>query len=165
MTFNLHKLETYLFNDNESKDLFCLLDGAQLDHEKNIDIEYIYGSPLYLFKGTYEADAYKYGPILLNLSVLDKEQLASLKELMNTKDSMIFIKSHLDIQKLKNRLLENLYLKFDDGSVGILRFYDPRVLKRFSQIMTNEQKYQFMDGIETIYFVLNNMSYEIKNHD
>jgi len=161
MILDLRKLEAYLFNNDEKKDLFCLLDGAQLEHEKNLDIEHIYGKCLYIFKGTYEEEAYKYGPILFDLSISNKEQLVSLIELMNAKDSMIFIKSNLDIKILNNKLLENLYLKFEDGGVGILRFYDPRVLKRFSQIMTEEQKDQFMDGIEAIYFMLNNVSYEI----
>lgn len=143
------------------KDLFCLLDGAQLDHENNVNIEHTYGNCLYIFRGTYEDEVYKYGPILFDLSMLNKKQLVSLKKLMNTKDSMIFIKSNLGMKKLKNKLLENLYLKFEDGGIGILRFYDPRVLKHFYQIITAEQKEQFMDGIEAIYFMLNNVSYEI----
>lgn len=51
---------------------------------------------------------------------------------MQSKDSMILIKSYLGIKNLKNKLLENLYIELEDGGVGILRYYDPRVINRFS---------------------------------
>ena len=98
-----------------------------------------------------------------NLSELNQDQVKNQMQLMQSKDSMILIKSYLGIKNLKNKLLENLYIELEDGGVGILRYYDPRVINRFSLIFTNEQKNQFMDGLESISYLLNHLIYEIKS--
>ncbi|MFH4268336.1 DUF4123 domain-containing protein, partial [Acinetobacter baumannii] len=66
---------------------------------------------------------------------------------MKSKDSMILIKSKLDIKQLKNKLLEKLYIELDDGGIGILRYYDPRVLNRLSLIFNSEQQKQLLEGL------------------
>ncbi|WP_180183875.1 DUF4123 domain-containing protein [Acinetobacter sp. YH01020] len=118
----------------------------------------------YLFKGTFEEEAYLYGPILIDLSYVDDKQLDNLFNLMKVKDSLIFLQSPLEPKLLRNSLLEKLYIEFEDGEIGILRFYDPRILIRLSNIINSEQTVQFMDGINAFYFTLNNLDYEIKNN-
>ncbi|MFI8035523.1 DUF4123 domain-containing protein [Acinetobacter sp. ABJ_C3_5] len=163
MNLENQKFEAYILNNYKNQRLFCLVDGAQIDHQQVQNIHFTFGSCIYLFKGTFEEDAYQYGPILFDLSLLGQNQLENLLHLMKEKDSMIFIESHLEIKQLKRKLLEKLYIEFEDGGVGILRYYDPRVLKRLSQIITPEQKAQFMDGFETVYFMLHQINYELKN--
>lgn len=128
-------------------------------------LEHTYGECIYLFKGTYEEEAYQYGPILFDLSQLDLFQVANQIKLMKTKDSMVLIKSKLDIKQLKNKLLEKLYIELEDGGIGILRYYDPRVLNRLSLIFTSDQRKQLLEGFESISFMLNELSYELKYND
>lgn len=165
MRLKNQNLEQFMAQNYKSGQLFLLVDGAQIDYEHVTDIEYTYGSCSYLFKGTYEEEAYQYGPILFDLSELNHDQFENQLMLMQSKDSMIIIKSTLDIKQLKNKLLEKLYIELEDGGIGVLRYYDPRVINRLSLILNNEQKHQLLDGFESIYFVLNQTSYEIKNND
>lgn len=103
--------------------------------------------------------------MLPQLKIFQQDQFENQLMLMQSKDSMIIIKSTLDIKQLKNKLLEKLYIELEDGGIGVLRYYDPRVINRLSLILNNEQKHQLLDGFESIYFVLNQTSYEIKNND
>lgn len=163
MSFQKNNLDLWINNQFGSEPLFLLVDGAQVEHDRISNLEHTYGHCIYLLKGTYEEDAYQYGPILFNLNELNQDQVKNQMQLMQSKDSMILIKSYLDIKNLKNKLLENLYIELEDGGVGILRYYDPRVINRFSLIFTNEQKNQFMDGLESISYLLNHLIYEIKS--
>ncbi|WP_180175538.1 DUF4123 domain-containing protein [Acinetobacter sp. YH12025] len=160
----IKELESYISKNHKSNGMFCLIDGAQIDHESGLNIEQTYGACNYLFKGTFEEEAYLYGPILIDLSYVDDKQLDNLFNLMKVKDSLIFLQSPLEPKLLRNSLLEKLYIEFEDGEIGILRFYDPRILIRLSNIINSEQTVQFMDGINAFYFTLNNLDYEIKNN-
>ncbi|MBJ9721059.1 DUF4123 domain-containing protein [Acinetobacter calcoaceticus] len=165
MSFEQPNLENLIVNHHANGPLFLLVDGAQLDHDQLSSIEQSYGDCIYLFKGTYEEEAYTYGPILFELKQLNQEHIENHIQLMKSKDSMILIKSTLDIKQLKNKLLEKLYIDLEDGGIGILRYYDPRVLNRLTLIFTPKQKQQLLDGFESIYFALNQKSYELNNHD
>lgn len=165
MTFKNQSLESFIINHRKDGQLFLLVDGAQLEHNQLSHIEYTYGDCIYLFKGTYEEEAYQFGPILFDLSLLSLKQIEHQVKLMKSKDSMILIKSSLNSKQLKNKLLEKLYIELEDGGIGILRYYDPRVLNRLSLIFTAEQKDQLLDGFESIYFTLNQENYELKKDD
>lgn len=165
MSFNKFNLENYIANHHKDGHLYLLVDGAQIDHSEVANLEYTYGECIYLFKGTYEEEAYQYGPILFELKKLDLYQVENQIELMKAKDSMILIKSQLDTKQLKNKLLEKLYIELEEGGIGILRYYDPRVLNRLSLIFTSDQKKQLLDGFESISFMLNELSYELKYND
>ncbi|WP_375037916.1 DUF4123 domain-containing protein [Acinetobacter sp. RW6] len=165
MSFKNQNLESFIANNHKDGQLFLLVDGAQIDHGHISNIEDTYGDCFYLFQGTYEEEAYQYGPILFDLSQLNLKQVESQIKLMKSKDSMILIKSKLDIKQLKNKLLEKLYIELDDGGIGILRYYDPRVLNRLSLIFTSEQKKQLLEGFEFLSFMLNELSYELKYND
>ncbi len=160
----IKELERYISKNHKSNGMFCLIDGAQIDHESGLNIEQTYGVCDYLFKGTFEEEAYLYGPILVNLSYVDDQQLENLFKLMKDKDSLVFFQSFLEPKQLRNSLLEKLYIEFEDGEIGILRFYDPRILNRLSNIITLEQTVQFMDGINAFYFTLNSLNYEIEKN-
>lgn len=162
MSFEQPNLEVLIANHHANGPLFLLIDGAQLDHEQLSSIEQHYGDCIYLFKGTYEEEAYSHGPILFELNLLNPEHIENHIQLMKSKDSMILIKSQLDTQRLKNKLLEKLYIELEDGGIGILRYYDPRVLNRLNLIFTPKQKQQLLEGFESIYFALNQKSYELK---
>ncbi|MDC5316022.1 DUF4123 domain-containing protein [Acinetobacter baumannii] len=165
MSFNKFNLDNLIANHHKDGQQFLLVDGAQIDHSKISSIEHTYGKGIYLFKGTYEEEAYQYGPILFDLSQLDLFQVDNQIKLMKTRDSMVLIKSKLDIKQLKNKLLEKLYIELEDGGIGILRYYDPRVLNRLSLIFTSDQKKQLLEGFESISFMLNELSYELKYND
>lgn len=165
MSFNQPNLEHLITNHHANGPLFLLVDGAQLDHDQLSSIEQSYGDCIYLFKGTFEEEAYTYGPILFELKHLNPEHLENHIRLMKSKDSMILIKSSLDTKQLKNKLLEKLYIELEDGGIGILRYYDPRVLNRLSLIFNSEQKKQLLEGFESISFMLNELSYELKYND
>lgn len=165
MSFNKLNLENFIANHHNDGQLYLLVDGAQIDHSHISNIEHSYGECIYLFKGTYEEEAYTHGPILFELNKLDLFQLENQIELMKAKDSMILIKSPLDTQRLKNKLLEKLYIELEGGGIGILRYYDPRVLNRLSHIFTSNQIKQLLDGFESISFMLNDLSYELKYND
>lgn len=165
MSFNHLNLESFIANHHQDGHLFLLVDGAQIDHSQVSNIEHRYGECIYLFKGTYEEEAYQYGPILFDLSQLELFQVENQIKLMKTRDSMILIQSKLDTKQLKNKLLEKLYIALEDGGIGILRYYDPRVLNRLSLIFTSEQKKQLLDGFESLSFRLNELSYELKYND
>jgi len=162
MSFKQPNLEDLIANHHANGPLFLLIDGAQLDHEQLSSIEQRYGDCIYLFKGTFEEEAYTHGPILFELKQLTPEHIENHIQLMKSKDSMILIKSQLDTQRLKNKLLEKLYIELEDGGIGILRYYDPRVLNRLTLIFTPKQKQQLLEGFESIYFALNQKSYELK---
>ncbi|WP_336040709.1 DUF4123 domain-containing protein [Acinetobacter calcoaceticus] len=165
MTISNQNLEIFIANNHKDSQLFLLVDGAQIDHSQVFSIEHNYGECIYLFKGTYEEEAYKYGPILFELNKLDLFQVENQIKLMKTKDSMVLIKSKLETKQLKNKLLEKLYIEVEDGGIGILRYYDPRVLNRLSLIFTSGQKKQLLEGFESISFMLNELSYELKYND
>ena len=86
----IKELESYISKNHKSNGMFCLIDGAQIDHESGLNIEQAYGVCDYLFKGTFEEEAYLYGPILVNLSYVNDQQLENLFKLMKDKDSLVF---------------------------------------------------------------------------
>ncbi|MCQ1074106.1 DUF4123 domain-containing protein [Acinetobacter baumannii] len=165
MSFNKFNLENFIANHHKDGHLYLLVDGAQIDHSEVSNLEYTYGECIYLFKGTYEEEAYAYGPILFELNKLDLFQVENQIELMKAKNSMILIKSQLDTKQLKNKLLEKLYIELEDGGIGVLRYYDPRVLNRLTHIFTSSQKKELLDGFESISYMLNELSYELKYND
>ncbi|MCR6569680.1 DUF4123 domain-containing protein [Acinetobacter baumannii] len=165
MSFGQLNLENFIANHHKDGELFLLVDGAQIDHKEISNIESTYGECIYLFKGTFEEEAYQYGPILFELKHLNQEHIENHIRLMKSKDSMILIKSQLDTKQLKNKLLEKLYIELEDGGIGILRYYDPRVLNRLMHIFTSSQKKALLDGFESISFMLNELSYELKYND
>lgn len=159
----IKELESYISKNHESNGMFCLIDGAQIDHESGLNIEQTYGTCNYLFKGTFEEEAYLYGPILVNLSHVDDHQLENLFKLMKDKDSLVFFQSFSESKQLRNSLLEKLYIEFEDGEIGILRFYDPRVISRLSLILSEEQEKIFFEDINFYLFHIDNEIYEFKN--
>ncbi|UGQ27244.1 DUF4123 domain-containing protein [Acinetobacter calcoaceticus] len=165
MSFKNQNLESFIANNHKDGQLFLLVDGAQIDHGHISNIEDTYGDCFYLFQGTYEEEAFQYGPILFDLSQLNLKQVENQIKLMKSKDSMILVKSKLKIKQLKNKLLEKLYIELDDGGIGILRYYDPRVLNRLSLIFTSDQIKQLLEGFESLSFMLNEISYELKYND
>lgn len=138
MSFNKLNLENFIANHYKDGQLFLLVDGAQIDHSQLTSLEHTYGECIYLFKGTYEEEAYQCGPILFDLS-------------------------QLDLFQVENQIKLNIEL--EDGGIGILRYYDPRVLNRLSLIFTSDQKKQLLEGFESISFMLNELSYELKYND
>ena len=102
MSFQKNNLDLWINNQFGSEPLFLLVDGAQVEHDRISNLEHTYGHCIYLLKGTYEEDAYQYGPILFNLSELNQDQVKNQMQLMQSKDSMILIKSYLGIKNLKN---------------------------------------------------------------
>ncbi|HGY4638956.1 DUF4123 domain-containing protein [Acinetobacter baumannii] len=165
MSFNQPNLEHLMTSHPANEQLFLLVDGAQLDHDQLSSIEQSYGDCIYLFKGTFEEEASTYGPILFELKHLNPEHIENHIQLMKSKDSMILIKSSLDTKQLRNKLLEKLYIELEDGGIGVLRYYDPRVLNRLTHIFTSSQKKELLDGFESISFMLNELSYELKYND
>lgn len=127
-------------NNQKNLGFYCLIDGAQIDHKQITHIEHTFGSCDYLFKDTFEEQAYLFGGILIHLPFIQSLQFENIIKLMNQHNAMIFFKSALSIKQLKNILREKLYLELEDGGIGILRFYDPRILNRLHQILTPEQK-------------------------
>ncbi|XZY04317.1 hypothetical protein ACT4XO_00605 [Acinetobacter baumannii] len=58
MSFNKLNLENFIANHHKDGHLFLLVDGTQIDHSHITSIEHTYGACIYLFKGTYEEEAY-----------------------------------------------------------------------------------------------------------
>lgn len=165
MIIEIKAFEQFIQNNQTTQGFYCLIDGAQIDREQITPIEDTFGSCHYLFKDTFEEEAYQYGGILIDLNLITSDQLNNIITLMKQSNAMIFFKSSLSIKPLKNTLLEKLYLELEDDGIGILRFYDPRVLNRLNQILSLEQKKDFMDGIDAYYFMLNHIGYEISTNE
>ncbi|ELW87426.1 MULTISPECIES: DUF4123 domain-containing protein [Acinetobacter] len=165
MIITIKDFDQFIENNQKNLGFYCLIDGAQIDHKQITHIEHTFGSCDYLFKDTFEEEAYLFGGILIHLPFIQSLQFENIIKLMNQHNAMIFFKSALSIKQLKNILREKLYLELEDGGIGILRFYDPRILNRLHQILTPEQKKEFMNGIDVYYFKLNDLGYEINNNE
>lgn len=151
--------------NNQNERLYCLIDGAQINHSIVKDISQTYGPCYFLLSNTFEDEAQRYGAILIDFMRVDGKQLNNIIELMNVSDSLIYFHSQIPAKQLINSLLEKLYIELEDGGIGIVRYYDPRVLMRLHGILNQEQKLEFMKDIDSYYFTLNKMGYEINYNE
>ncbi|BCX74459.1 MULTISPECIES: hypothetical protein [Acinetobacter] len=61
MIITIKDFDQFIENNQKNLGFYCLIDGAQIDHKQITHIEHTFGSCDYLFKDTFEEEAYLFG--------------------------------------------------------------------------------------------------------
>jgi len=118
--------------------LYVLVDG--LEYERLFQNEIIKNEiTLPLFIRNSNKDVSFAGPWLIDIMKADKEIHSTLLQLEQVYPSIIWLISMQSLTSLFNQLESQLYLRLPDKRNALLRFYDPRVLHKLSDVFTPEQ--------------------------
>lgn len=123
---------------------YALLDCAAHDHAFNElcsqfpDIRWTS-----LFTGTPEQHLLSAAPILMDAEASNPELLSWLGKLERTAPSVSWIESEFGLDTLGEMLTRRLECEIDDGTVVVMRFYDPRILLGLPSALTAQQKRYF----------------------
>lgn len=135
---------------NDARNIYALVDGAQCN-KSFIEFERNYGisSAASLLTGVIEPDAKYAGPLLLSFKPdMLRYQLGGLVELPNSALYVSLIRSRLAIDEIILRLSSLTEVLHDDGSQWVMRYYDPRVLPHWLEVLTKEQRTAALAGVE-----------------
>ncbi len=129
-------------------DFYAVVDGAALPEIRH---KIWQENPQYccLWSGKLSPDLEQVAPYLIHLP---QQTVFSdwLLEKASRSDCAIFFKSHsnISITQLRKSLRKHLLVNDSEGSTLVFRFYDPRVLGRFIDIASQEQRNQLFEYID-----------------
>lgn len=139
------------------RNLYVLIDAAQ----SNQILEWLQENQMScecLFSGVPAITLAECAPYLLPIGQTPKKMLPLLKAFWG-KNCLLFLESSSDMKATRLLLKKFLQAQLPDGTVGIFRFYDPRVWRRYMMICTPAQRKQmFSKGISR--YLVENSSHD-----
>lgn len=162
-TMNVVEHYESLHQDHPHLRLFALVDG--LGYERLAGEPFEAGPGRYaLFEGTPDAPLAAAGPWLV-----DVEQEGAIRDhLLATQASEPYV-SWLLAELPPHGLVQLLQLKLDarlpDGTMALVRFYDPRVLKSLALTLTPAQREDFFAHIHEWHFMCDGQALRIGRAD
>lgn len=141
-----------------------------IHHKNNHKIQSIYNQSLEIFKDSESLFSFlpekhlkDVSPILCKVETFHDGFIDQLT--LNKKNSVLMLHSSLSLNQLSMHLQKYMEFKSADGSTGLIRFYDPRVFRTFSNMLKPMQKEHFW---KEIFFVRGwddiNNAYYIEEH-
>lgn len=140
--------------------LYTLVDG--LEYERLFQKEIIQDKnilPLFIRPNNKEL-AFA-GPWIINITQTDENIQNSILQLEQTYPAVSWLISTLRFDYLFNQLENQLHLQLPDERKALLRYYDPRVLKKLLNVFTPDQFKIFMLNIDEWIFYHNNHYYSL----
>lgn len=132
--------------EDNSRQLYALIDGAYYER--------LYSDELYetngvksLFEHSEDKRFAFAGPWLLNISILGEDWLEKINALELKYPSVSWLLSSLNTGDLLFYLNRNLKVILPNNKIGMLRYYDPRVLIYLPDVLTKQQFQLFTTGI------------------
>ncbi|BCT19964.1 TPA: DUF4123 domain-containing protein [Enterobacter asburiae] len=130
----------------KSRRLYALVDGAQYERFYSDEL-YESKSIKSLFEHSEDRKIAFAGPWLLDISTLGSDWLKKINALELKYPSVSWLLSSLAINDLALHLNGNLKIVLPNNEIGMLRYYDPRVLIYLPDVLTKEQLQSFTTGI------------------
>ena len=143
---NSNNLSPFGLEFSQEQILYAVVDCAHFDHVfyRNLrkEEELIYKS---LFVNTPDESSIIAGPVLVQVD-LDKNTdfISRLKSIEQDKPAVLWLSSTQNFSSLFLYLQKWLYAELETGEVVLCRYYDPRCLQGFLEIIRQSEK-QLMD--------------------
>jgi hypothetical protein len=106
-----------------------------------------------LFEGTPEASLAYAGPWLVDVDAAAPRLQSALVELERERPAVVWVLAGQALDALADALRQQLEARLADGKIGILRFWDPRVLGPLAQLMSAQQRETFFLHSEEWHFL------------
>jgi len=143
--------------------LFALVDGLLFEEAHGRRLERS-AACVALFDGTDDAPLAHAGPWLV-----DTGRLASLRDELHTREAeaphVSWIIAAAPFDALVRSLRARLDVRLTDGNVGLLRFYDPRVLYGLATTLSARQREDFFEPVCEWHFTRNGHAMRIGRGD
>jgi hypothetical protein len=141
--------------ENTAYRVFALVDGALLTNLPKPQQRRWVAARAHSLLLRAGKDAIEVGPLLFELNTADLEsgQPATLFDEATGKMAGSFIISHADTAELVQRLTALVNIKLADNSEMIMRYFDPRVLPFWLEMLTNEYRHYLSEVLDKWLFI------------
>lgn len=139
---------------------YGLVCGLQFERFHAREMTFIPGSANPLFRLFPDSQIAWAGPWLIDTE--KQQELYSLLYILEQHAPAVsWIRSAVDFEKLTQSLASQLHVSLENGERGLLRFYDPRVLRKIPEILTTGQFSIFTQGVESWVFDMDGRRYDL----
>ncbi|MDB6372654.1 MULTISPECIES: DUF4123 domain-containing protein [Photorhabdus] len=140
--------------------LYALVNGLQYERCFGEEINYILGVNNPLFRHYPDSKLAFAGPWLFDMEYAHQwqEKLSILEE---TYPAVSWLLTSLSLDKLTRHLVSYLNIQLPTKQTALLRFYDPRILHRISDIFSHEQLFAFTHDINKWVYQYNATYYSV----
>lgn len=136
--------------------IYLILDAAQVSEDALVFINECRDDARIefysLFAGTTEGNApFEVAPLLIklnDLTIIEDDQFNFVHQTWSNEQALSVVMSKLDLKHFVKKMKKYLTVEFPDGSQKILRWFDPRIIKKIDKILTDEQEQEFFSDIE-----------------
>lgn len=141
---------------NQNQNIYLILDAAQISEEillfinelrKDVRIEFYS-----LFAGTTEGNVpFEVAPLLIvinDLRIFEDNAFNFIHEIWHLEQVLNIVISKLPLADFAKKMKRYLTVEFPDGSKKLFRWYDPRIMKKISKILDNQQEHEFFKDID-----------------
>lgn len=139
---------------------YGLVCGLQFERFHSREMALIPGVANPLFRLFPDSQIAWAGPWLIDIEK-GHELYSLLSSLEQHAPAVSWIRSTVDFEKLTQSLASQLHVALESGEQGLLRFYDPRVLRKIPEILTAEQFSDFTRGIDSWLFDMDGKRYDV----
>lgn len=139
---------------------YGLVCGLQFERFHSREMAFISGVANPLFRLFPDSQIAWAGPWLIDIEK-GQEFYPLLSSLEQHAPAVSWIRSTIDFEKLTHSLASQLHFSLESGEQGLLRFYDPRVLRKIPEILTTEQFSDFTRGIDSWLFDMDGKQYDV----
>lgn len=139
--------------------LFALVDGLAFEQTHGEPMQHEMGCAA-LFAGTEDAALAGAGPWLVD-AALQSELCERLRAQEATAPVVSWLITGVPFDGLVQLLRLKLDVRLPDGSIGLLRYYDPRVLYGLANTLTGPQREDFFGHIHEWHFMHNGQALRI----
>jgi len=139
MDLDVVKRLTQLRTALPSLRLYALVDGIQYENQRGERLEDRPGF-VSLFRGTPDGPLAHAGPWLVDVEDVGDTLASDLASLEREALAVSWLISEADLVGLAQLLQLHLDVRLPDGSVALLRFWDPRVLASLANVLDPQQR-------------------------
>lgn len=138
--------------------LFALVDGLQ--YEASFGEVLRTGQGIALFAGTPDEPLAHAGPWLIDVAT-QSELCATLADVESTMPVCSWLITSVPVAGLAQLLQNRLDMKLPDGKVALIRYYDPRVLRRLALTLKPDQRETFFEHIDEWHFMVDGQAWHV----
>lgn len=143
--------------------LYALIDGLVFEQQMGQQVEHAPGCAA-LFAGTEDAALAAAGPWLIS-AALQPDLCHRLRTQEDRAPLVSWLVAGVPFDGLVQLLRLKLDVRLPDGRIGLLRFYDPRVLYSLATTLTGPQREDFFGHIHEWHFMHNGQALRIGRAD
>ncbi|WP_257644840.1 DUF4123 domain-containing protein [Providencia stuartii] len=149
--FTLEQIHT-----TASDKLYLLVNGLQYEKMTGKIIEYKKNISMPLFLQYPNSKYASAGPWLIEARYIDNQHLQEIRDIEPSAPMLSWIVSQEKIDRLTLLLANHLYVSLPNNESALFRFYDPRVLNKLDDFLSEQQKSTLTIGIQKWFYVFDN---------